>query len=516
MAKHVAGDQPLVFVCAGAQVLAEYRHTATATPLVSVNFQPAGAAVPTGYVVDAGLAFANRGNGFSYGWVGGDYLEVRDRNLLSDQRLDTLSHMDHTNQDGAHSWELAVSNGWYAVTLTMGDAGFIDQSNHVAVEGRQLRDADPWLGSGSSGSDFDAYHAWVEVSDGLLTVSPGYGYYNPKLVSIEVSALGASVAEDLEREYVYGAYVDDPIAMLTPDGSGGFDATYYHSNHLYSVAAITDDSGSVLERYGYDAYGASVVTDASASNVLAGSAVGQPYRFTGRRLDGETGLSYFRARYKDHALGRFISRDDGYFDGYNLLASYLHANGVDPFGNSVLTILADPINLTSCGGFDQYVWFVVNADGKTGGIVQQNVDVSSIETCQGEAVKNHPTFYEVWRLVDGNYVNPDGSPAALANNPNSRGDGHGDWWWGPAWPDHRGKVHWVGTLKFIEGLDMDHFDQSGPGLLPNSSNAPPGWNAAEAVEHVVIIDFECCPDAEETCAIIEASPDPSGADTGGE
>ena len=33
-----------------------------------VNFQPTGAAVPAGYLADTGAVFADRGNGFSYGW----------------------------------------------------------------------------------------------------------------------------------------------------------------------------------------------------------------------------------------------------------------------------------------------------------------------------------------------------------------------------------------------------------------------------------------------------------------
>jgi len=59
-----------------------------------------------------------------------------------------------------------------------------------------------------------------------------------------------------------------------------------------------------------------------------------PYRFTGRRLDGETGLSYFRARYIDHALGRFIGRDShGYVDGMSLYGAYFIPGFRDPFGN---------------------------------------------------------------------------------------------------------------------------------------------------------------------------------------
>src|SRR4029079_12719169 len=35
---------------------------------IKINFQPNAAPVPAGYLKDAGLTYANRGNGQSYGW----------------------------------------------------------------------------------------------------------------------------------------------------------------------------------------------------------------------------------------------------------------------------------------------------------------------------------------------------------------------------------------------------------------------------------------------------------------
>jgi len=66
----------------------------------------------------------------------------------------------------------------------------------------------------------------------------------------------------------------------------------------------------------------------------------QPYGYTGRRYDDETQLWYFRARYFDAELGRFISRDPlgsgsprgGYQDGMSLYRGYFAPNFVDPYG----------------------------------------------------------------------------------------------------------------------------------------------------------------------------------------
>ncbi|NRA40525.1 MAG: RHS repeat-associated core domain-containing protein [Planctomycetes bacterium] len=97
---------------------------------------------------------------------------------------------------------------------------------------------------------------------------------------------------------------------------------------------MTDSNGDLVETYDYDAYGTPTIKDDQGA-VLTASSVGNPYMFTGRRLDAETGLYYFRARYFDTELGRFISRDpSGYVDGMGLYGAYYVPNGMDPSGNS--------------------------------------------------------------------------------------------------------------------------------------------------------------------------------------
>jgi RHS repeat-associated protein len=75
------------------------------------------------------------------------------------------------------------------------------------------------------------------------------------------------------------------------------------------VAAITDKNGAVVERYNYSPYGEATILDAAGTTVLGASTIANPWTFTGRRLDAETGLMYYRARYYDPQLGRFAGRD---------------------------------------------------------------------------------------------------------------------------------------------------------------------------------------------------------------
>ena len=67
-----------------------------------------------------------------------------------------------------------------------------------------------------------------------------------------------------------------------------------------------------------------------------------PYLFQGREYDSETGLYYFRARYLDPNLQRFLTPDPlGYQDGPNLYASFQNNPGVytDPQGTAAIALL---------------------------------------------------------------------------------------------------------------------------------------------------------------------------------
>jgi len=124
-----------------------------------------------------------------------------------------------------------------------------------------------------------------------------------------------------------GTYVDEPLLYVN-----GSTKCYVSSNHLYSVAALTDSMGDVVERYRYDAYGKRTVLNSSGTSIST-STVGFQIGFTGRYHDAETGLVYFRNRMYSSTLGRFLRRDPlGYVDGNNLYSSYFIPNHVDPYG----------------------------------------------------------------------------------------------------------------------------------------------------------------------------------------
>jgi RHS repeat-associated protein len=75
---------------------------------------------------------------------------------------------------------------------------------------------------------------------------------------------------------------------------------YLHKNHLWSVVAITDNSWSLVSEYSYNLYW---------SFTLSWSDIWNTILFTWREYDKEINLYYYRARYYDSELWRFISRD---------------------------------------------------------------------------------------------------------------------------------------------------------------------------------------------------------------
>src|SRR5947209_19410653 len=79
-----------------------------------VNFQPGNAPIPSGYVADTGAVYGLRASGLTYGWNGNNSANARDRNVTSDQRYDTLNHMQKPAFPNA-TWEIAVPNGSYPV-----------------------------------------------------------------------------------------------------------------------------------------------------------------------------------------------------------------------------------------------------------------------------------------------------------------------------------------------------------------------------------------------------------------
>lgn len=116
------------------------------------------------------------------------------------------------------------------------------------------------------------------------------------------------------------------------------------------MIALSNISGDVTERYSYSAFGEPTVH----GGLLNKSSVGNPYMFTARRYDFESGLYYYRARMYSPKLGRFLQPDPiGYYDSMNLYqyCGNNPINRIDPLGLNWFTNAAKAV-----GRFFKGLW----------------------------------------------------------------------------------------------------------------------------------------------------------------
>ncbi len=127
----------------------------------------------------------------------------------------------------------------------------------------------------------------------------------------------------LTARYVFGPRIDEPLAAYR----GAWE--FYQADGLGSITSLSTTAGSVSDSFVYDSFGN--MTSSSGSFT-------QPFRYTGREYDSETGLYFYRARYNAAEIGRFISEDPIRFGGGDTdLYNYVGQNPInykDPSGKT--------------------------------------------------------------------------------------------------------------------------------------------------------------------------------------
>jgi len=143
---------------------------------------------------------------------------------------------------------------------------------------------------------------------------------------------GQNLLEELDNSgnvlarYTRTQNLDQPLSELR---SG--TTSYYQQDGLGSVTSLSDSVGALAKTYAFDSFGKLIASTGTLAN---------PFQYTGRDFDSETGLSFNRARYFDPSAGRFLSEDPLGFLGSG-------SNSYRYVGNSP-TNLIDPFGLTTC------------------------------------------------------------------------------------------------------------------------------------------------------------------------
>ncbi len=167
---------------------------------------------------------------------------------------------------------------------------------------------------------YDAFGRRIEKNvNGAIT----HYIYDGNDIFLEYDGTSALLAR-----YSHGDRTDEPLVQ-----ERGGQSYFYHADHQGSVLKITDSAGATVNDYEYDSYGRVVAEVEALVN---------PYRYTGREWDGESGLYFYRARTFDPATGRFLQEDPIHFGGGDLnLYRYVGGNPLnrtDPNGQTALPL----------------------------------------------------------------------------------------------------------------------------------------------------------------------------------
>jgi RHS repeat-associated protein len=161
-------------------------------------------------------------------------------------------------------------------------------------------------------------HQVIEWRESEIVLGPTIYLYDGFTSVEEIDNSGT-----IQGRYAQSLLIDEPLAEFRANTS-----SYYEQDALGSTTSLSNQGGAVSNTYIHDAFGKVTASSGAITN---------PFQYTGREFDPETGLLFYRARYLDPAGGRFLSEDPIGFGGGNDFYSYVNNSPlslIDPTGNA--------------------------------------------------------------------------------------------------------------------------------------------------------------------------------------
>lgn len=194
-------------------------------------------------------------------------------------------------------WHRRVGGGT-TNTISKYEYGYDDTGNRTNSYDRENRLISATSASLAVNYVYDSLGRLIERRTSGASVTTNRMYYAGWQLIAEYNVAGT-----LQRKYVYGPGMDEPVRVTASNTNYYFDA-----DGLGSVTEITDSTGAKAESYSYDVYGAPTIYTGSGV-VTNRSTVTNRLLFTGRDKDSDTGWYNARYRYYSPTQGRFVQLD---------------------------------------------------------------------------------------------------------------------------------------------------------------------------------------------------------------
>ena len=207
-------------------------------------------------------------------------------------------------------------------------------------ENRLTQAVVPGTNGGTTTFKYDPFGRRIQKSGPLGTTNYLYDrIVRKRRNAVEEEMKGWNVIEEISStgnvlaQYAQGEGVDEPLAEFR---SG--TTSYFEGDGVGSVTSLSSGGGMLANTYAYDSFGKLTASTGTLTN---------PFQYTGREFDQETGNYFYRARYYDQNVGRFVSEDPirsrGGIDFY-AYAGNSPVNYIDPLGLVRTDIMHVPCN----------------------------------------------------------------------------------------------------------------------------------------------------------------------------